>query len=314
MVYLYGKDGILGFTYNGTEYYYGKNLFGDISDIYDATGTKVAHYVYDAWGNHDVYDGQGNAKTDSAFIGNINPFRYRGYYFDTETGFYYLHSRYYDPVAGRFLNADSLAYLGVDGELRGYNLYAYCGNNPLHNTFLKTSDSTNAQRQLFRNDAEDFFSQIFGFSINYTKEIPNFSKYYIFFQVETGVGYSKSFSNGKPVNFYLSSPENPWEFWKISYGVDININGYGIGIGRGSEASLTFHLGKNSLDLHINLLGRVGFKWSTEGTNGEYHYSKFEFNVPEILVGAAILYFAWPYILQLLGTLKSVPKAIPGLT
>jgi len=59
------------------------------------------------------------------------PLRYRGYVYDTETGFYYLQSRYYDPTTGRFINADDIDYLGADGTLLGYNLFTYCGNNPL---------------------------------------------------------------------------------------------------------------------------------------------------------------------------------------
>ena len=126
ILYRYGLDGgLVGFTYNGTSYYYGKNLFGDIIDIYNTGGTKVAHYIYDAWGNHTVQ----NLTADN--VGDKNPMRYRGYYYDVETGYYYLQSRYYDPAMGRFLNADSLSYLGADGELRGYNLYTYCGNNPV---------------------------------------------------------------------------------------------------------------------------------------------------------------------------------------
>ena len=140
LIYLYGKDGILGFTYNGTEYYYGKNLFGDITDIYDASGVKVAHYAYDAWGNHKIYNGSGMPMYSLDFIGVINPFRYRGYYYDIENGRYYLQSRYYDPTKGRFLNADSLAYLGADGELRGYNLYTYCGNNPVRNSYKRLNN------------------------------------------------------------------------------------------------------------------------------------------------------------------------------
>ena len=132
LLYNYGTDGsLVGFAYNGTYYYYGKNIFGDIVDIYAANGTKVAHYVYDAWGNHEVRNPNGIANTSPSFIGNINPFRYRGYYYDTETGFYYLQSRYYDPATRHFLNADALSYLGAGGELHGYNLYAYCGNNPV---------------------------------------------------------------------------------------------------------------------------------------------------------------------------------------
>ncbi len=61
-----------------------------------------------------------------------NPFRYRGYFYDVESGYYYLQSRYYNPTWGRFLNADGVAYLGVGDNLLGYNLYAYCGNNPVN--------------------------------------------------------------------------------------------------------------------------------------------------------------------------------------
>ena len=77
-----------------------------------------------------VTDGSGNVITDKYHVGNQNPFRYRGYYYDTETGFYYLQSRYYDPETGRFINADNLV---VTGEPLGANLFAYCGNNPIAN-------------------------------------------------------------------------------------------------------------------------------------------------------------------------------------
>ena len=63
-------------------------------------------------------------------IGTLNPFRYRGYYYDEETGLYYLQSRYYDPEVGRFINADEIDLLGADGSLTGYNLFIYCGNSP----------------------------------------------------------------------------------------------------------------------------------------------------------------------------------------
>ena len=87
-------------------------------------------YWYDAWGNQQVLDATGNAITDTANIGIRNPFRYRSYYFDTETGFYYLQTRYYDPEVGRFLNIDSLDYADPE-TINGLNLYAYCGNNPV---------------------------------------------------------------------------------------------------------------------------------------------------------------------------------------
>ena len=120
-------------AYQFTYYLFTKNLQGDIVGIYTSDGAKVAEYRYDAWGNHTVYDGNGAAvpSTATSFIGNINPFRYRGYYFDTESGFYYLNSRYYDPQVKRFISADDISYLGANGDLNSFNLYAYCSNNPV---------------------------------------------------------------------------------------------------------------------------------------------------------------------------------------
>ena len=85
----------------------------------------VAEYSYDAWGNLLDWSGP---------LAERNPIRYRGYYYDTETGFYYLQSRYYDPQTGRFINADDPGFLGPDGDTQGYNLFAYCGNNPTNKT------------------------------------------------------------------------------------------------------------------------------------------------------------------------------------
>ncbi len=95
-------------------------------------GNVVVKYKYDAWGNHKVLDAAGEEITSSSHIGNKNPFRYRGYFYDTETGLYYLQTRYYDPAIGRFLNMDSINYANPEA-LNGLNLYAYCGNNPVMN-------------------------------------------------------------------------------------------------------------------------------------------------------------------------------------
>jgi len=123
---LYDENGsAYSFIYNGTQYYYVKNLQGDVVKILNTSGGVVASYTYDAWGK----------VTSSGSIGQINPIRYRGYYYDTDTGFYYLQSRYYDPAIKRFISADG--YLNANGDLLGFNMYAYCGNNP--NTRTDTS-------------------------------------------------------------------------------------------------------------------------------------------------------------------------------
>ena len=90
----------------------------------------MVEYKYDSWGNHAVLDANGADLTDAMHIGNRNPFRYRGYFYDVETGLYYLNSRYYDPETGRFISPDSLKYLEPTYN-NGLNLYAYCLNNPV---------------------------------------------------------------------------------------------------------------------------------------------------------------------------------------
>ena len=114
----------------GLPYLCRKDMLGNILALLDGSGNVVVQYKYDAWGNHTVTDANGNAITDADHIGNLNPFRYRGYYFDCETGFYFLQSRYYDPEVGRFLNMDSIEYADPE-SVNGINLYAYCGNNPV---------------------------------------------------------------------------------------------------------------------------------------------------------------------------------------
>ena len=106
---------------DGVLYYYITNLQGDVMQIVNSNGTTVATYDYDPYGN--IISSTGS-------IAEINPFRYRGYVYDTETGLYYLQSRYYDPEMGRFINADSYASTGQD--ILGNNMFTYCLNNPVY--------------------------------------------------------------------------------------------------------------------------------------------------------------------------------------
>ena len=123
-----GKPFALKYSTNGTSfqtYYYVLNLQGDV--------VKLIHYIpgfeYESVATYE-YDAWGNIVSSSGRLAEINPLRYRGYYYDNETGFYYLQSRYYDPANRRFMNADT--YSTTDpGDAIGCNMFAYCGNNPV---------------------------------------------------------------------------------------------------------------------------------------------------------------------------------------
>ena len=123
-----GKPFALKYSTNGTSfqtYYYVLNLQGDV--------VKLIHYIpgfeYESVATYE-YDAWGNIVSSSGRLAEINPLRYRGYYYDNETGFYYLQSRYYDPANRRFINADT--YSSTDpGDAIGCNMFAYCGNNPV---------------------------------------------------------------------------------------------------------------------------------------------------------------------------------------
>ena len=116
---------------NGTTYtgYFVLNQQGDTIALLDANGVVAVTYEYDAWGkeiSHSTIGTVGNK------LYQYNALKYRGYYYDAESGFYYLSSRYYDPEVGRFLNADTTDVLGVQDDFSNMNLYAYCNNNPIN--------------------------------------------------------------------------------------------------------------------------------------------------------------------------------------
>ena len=151
---------IFGFIYNDTEYYYIKNAQNDVIAIADKDGKVALKYSYDAWGKvisitdrngNDInnlkinkfdpttgeiiteYDENGNPVTEAStevILARINPILYRSYYYDKETEWYYLNTRYYSPDMCRFINADSVVS-GTASCITGYNLFSYCFNNPL---------------------------------------------------------------------------------------------------------------------------------------------------------------------------------------
>ena len=131
--YLYDSDGIIGFNYNNSNYYYIKNPNNDIIGLLDENGIIVVSYSYDSWGKLlSIKDSNNTDVTNNMnHIGNINPFRYKSYYYDVETGLYYLGHRYYNPELIRFISPDSI--IGANKDILSYNLYSYVSNNPISN-------------------------------------------------------------------------------------------------------------------------------------------------------------------------------------
>ena len=125
MHFTYDAVGPMSVNFNGTEYFYLKNAQGDVTGLADSTGAKAVAYTYGPWG-----EAWGVSGTLASTLGDLNPFRYRGYVYDAETGLYYLNSRYYNPTWGRFINADE--YLSAGENLLSTNVFAYCYCDPIN--------------------------------------------------------------------------------------------------------------------------------------------------------------------------------------
>ena len=125
--YLYDGSGqLMAIRYKGADYYYIRDGLMTITGLVDANGTAVVNYRYDSWGTVTGISG-----IMSETLGKDNPYRFKGYYYDEETGMYYLKSRYYQPEICRFISADTIEVLDCQGDLNDKNLYAYCDNNPV---------------------------------------------------------------------------------------------------------------------------------------------------------------------------------------
>jgi len=130
--YFYDATGLAGFSFNENYYTYTKDALGNIIKLNDYYNDLVCHYYYDAWGNCKIIDANGNDITSNPGIAGINPFRWKGYYFDTETGWYYIDGRYYDPSIGQYIDADLPENLLLNAALiNGLNRYGITVDNAI---------------------------------------------------------------------------------------------------------------------------------------------------------------------------------------
>ena len=236
------SDSVCGIVCNGISYFFLKNLQGDIIAITNSDGDTVAKYSYDAWGKCTIdFDNTG-------YIANINPFRYRGYYLDRETGLYYLNSRYYDANTGRFINVDSPEYVSVQGG----NLFAYGGNCPTKNAdyfgfcYVPTypesyvpnnsGSSTNGKSKLpsdiYRESWIFREAKKYGFTINkqlngteYYPIIDNFNQLGVSVNIYYSVGYAHNYSNKKGIGFDVNGGATLYLSFDCGNGVSVGVTG-----------------------------------------------------------------------------------------
>ena len=242
LYFLYDESGMAyGFVVkNNTEesyYYYEFNLQGDIIGIINSAGTKVVEYTYGAWG--DILSITGSMATT---IGQKNPLRYRGYYYDGETGFYYLQSRYYDTEVCRFVNADGFVTTGQD--ITGYNMYAYCGNNPtnrldLHGNFWgKVSNFFKKVWKSVKKWAKETFGAGCTTTVTISKVVTPIIPEPLPITAETGTETTQTISeygdSSKPISVYANGDlQNPGT--GSSAGISINICDFSLNLNVGFE-------------------------------------------------------------------------------
>ena len=211
-----------------TDYYFVCNWRGDVIRIYDGAGAVVANYNYDAWGGIiSVTDANGAAITDSNHIANVNPLRYRGYYYDSETGLYYLQSRYYDPAVKRFINADGYVATGLG--LSDYNMYSYCGNNPICRSDNSGSSWQDVKNFVGRawNKVKSWASRTFGSGT--TSKVDNVNKHKRSYQGATTIEFGekksvvthKTGNTQKPISAYRDAVLS--DEVKVTWGVRLNL-------------------------------------------------------------------------------------------
>ena len=243
-------------TYNGTVYYYATNLQGDVLAILDSTGAAVVTYSYDAWGRHT--SGNNGTGTLASTLGKHNPLRYRGYVFDTESGLYYLQSRYYNPEVGRFINAD--AFTSTGQGLLGNNMFAYCNNNPINNIdtlglwTISFSISLNAVFGLGISLSFGFaFDNKGNFDLQYSYAIPGVNDTAMVGAVGVGVGISVQYTKADSV-YDLYGPAT---YVGASGGAGLSLGGDIVSFSDASDSEMTtdgfqFSVGYGlGLDAHV---------------------------------------------------------------
>ena len=282
--FTYDSTGPLSMNCNGTEYFYVRNAQGDVTGLVNASGTRVVTYTYDAWGNPLSTTG-----SMATTLGAQNPLRYRGYVYDTETGLYYLQSRYYNPGWGRFINAD--AYASTGQGIIGNNMFAYCGNNPT-NCIDRSGKLWKKVGSWFKQawaDVKSFVGHLFGAEVSVVNQVEPRPKEYVppglnaFITVKAGNRTSNTISrkgkSTKPFSVYaqersdnlaLSSVGAKINIPKLSVSASIGLDNMGLSIAAKSgdtTYSLSLRADLSQLKVGVEMATTVAWDENTDCTS-----------------------------------------------
>ena len=280
--FLYDENGSLyGLVKDNKEiYFYIRDCLQNILGITDITGKILVKYIYDAWGKISIIE-----DNSASGIGGINPFRFKGYYYDNESKMYYCKTRYYVPLWGRWLNADSPKNLILTNATI-LNFFGYCSNSPIN---YQDKNGSFSWADIW-NGIKNFFVDTFGSYTQITRNIITKSVDYFFFGFEAGSkGNIVSGDDSKPISFYISTPPEWWMLREIEIGIKVNIGDFHASLGfdcLGTNVSFGF---KNyNLEFRSGL-DRIGIGTSIEN-NGIILYEQYYVNtVPTALAFTALL-------------------------
>ena len=314
--YMYDESGrMLGFRLDGAEYYYVRDYAGDVTGLINSRGELIGSYLYDPWGvlletylntfEEETADWTDADRAEYMRVLNLNPIRYKSYYYDTETGFYYLQSRYYDPITTRFINADGLVSTGQD--ISGYNMFVYCGNNPINRSdasgmlWKEIGGFFKKAGKAIKNFAKSTFGA--GSSTSKTifkaevDKVPNYLPVTVKSGVKNTKTVSKSGDSTKPISVYAKRDlEQPVK--SSSAGIKINIAKFTLNVSLGLDdigisgsvldgnTSSSFGLKANISELKVGFESSSSISWDN---NTETQYTNASINGWYIMAALAFV-------------------------
>ena len=296
---------------NNNFYYYIYNVQGDVIALADAsTGKLVVTYTYDAWGKLvKLEDSTANS------VGTQNPFRYRSYYYDTETGLYYLQSRYYDPDTGRFINADGQ----LNTDILGHNMFAYCDNNPV----MRSDPAGNWS---IKNAIKKLFGWISS-SIKYEAEVKEYTHVTSAWHGYSAKGKISTVSAGKEkgaaayVGFSKSTGNIRSSGVDISVGFTYTSDNLGATVSMGADRSFNFSLDYNGTACSFSQGASGGTFTAAQtvpnpagvGRTGMFSETRINKTVEYAMVGSAavIVYYAPAIIPEIIYVAERAIGSLP---